>query len=309
VTQDFRALTDPYRRELLVHCYRILGSVQDAEDVLQETLLAAWRGLDDFEERASLRTWLYRIATNRCLNALRDTSRRPQADPIRTVEPTWLEPYPDVLLEDLPDTAPGPEARYEAKEAVTLAFVAALQHLPPLQRAVLVLRDVLGYRAAEAAEMLETTETAVNSALLRARAAIDARRPSRAPQPRSERERELVDRYAEAFEAADVDKLVALLTDDALMTMPPQPIEVHGPEAIARFFLNRDWWGVSEARLVPTRANGQPAFALYLRDSHAPLARAHSLVVLTLEPEGISNITRFEPTLFGRFGLPRTLDL
>src|SRR5919109_119456 len=154
----FRALTDPYRRELHVHCYRILGSVQDAEDVLQETLLAAWRGLDQFSGRSSLRTWLYRIATNRCLNALRDDSRRPRREPIRTVEPTWLEPSPDVLLDELADAAPGPAARYETKEAVTLAFVAALQHLPPIQRAVLVLRDVLGYRAAEVAEMLATSE-------------------------------------------------------------------------------------------------------------------------------------------------------
>jgi RNA polymerase sigma-70 factor, ECF subfamily len=309
VTQDFRALTDPYRRELLVHCYRILGSLQDAEDVLQEALLAAWRGLDDFEERSSMRTWLYRIATNRCLNFLRDSSRRPHAEAIRTVEPTWLEPYPDTLLEELPDAAPGPDARYESKEAVTLAFVAALQHLPPQQRAVLVLRDVLGYRAAEAAAMLDSSETAVNSALVRARQAIDARRPSRAPQPRSARERELVDRYAEAFEAADVDKLVALLTDDALMTMPPQPIEAHGREAIAQFFRERDWWGVGDARLVATRANGQPAFGLYLRDPHAQLARAHSLVVLTLADDGISQITRFEPSVLARFGLPRTLDI
>jgi RNA polymerase sigma-70 factor (ECF subfamily) len=144
---------------------------------------------------------------------------------------------------------------------------------------------------------------------VRARATVDARRPSRAPQARSARERELVDRYAEAFEAADVDRLVALLTDDALMTMPPQPIEVHGPEAIARFFRERDWWGVAEVRLVPTRANDQPAFGLYLRDPHAPLARAHSLVVLTLDADGIAAITRFEPSLLARFGLPRTLDL
>jgi RNA polymerase sigma-70 factor (TIGR02960 family) len=306
----FRALTDPYRRELQLHCYRILGSLQDAEDVLQETMLAAWRGLDEFGERASLRTWLYRIATNRCLNALRDSSRRPRPEPIRTVEPTWLEPYPDVLLDDLPDSAPGPDARYETKEAVTLAFVAALQHLPPNQRTVLVLRDVLGYKAAEAAELLATTETSVNSALQRARATVDARLPERgrAPLPRSPRESELVARYAEAFEQADVDRLVALLTDDALMTMPPQPIEVHGPAAIARFFLDLAWWGVSDARLVATRANGQPAYGLYLRDPDAPIARPHSLVVLALEAGGISHITRFgDLGLFARFGLPPTL--
>ena len=308
MSADFEVLTDPYRRELLVHCYRILGPVQDAEDVLQETLLAAWRGLDGFEERSSVRTWLYRIATNRCLNFLRDGTRRPQSEPIRTVEPMWLEPYPDLLLDDLPDDAPGPEARYEAKETVTLAFVAALQHLPPAQRAALVLRDVLGYRAAEVSEMLGTTETAVNSALVRARTTIDTRRGSGAPMPRSERERELSALYAEAFEAADVEKLVALLTDDALMTMPPQPIEVHGPEAIAQFFLALDWWGRSEAKLLPTRANGQPAHALYRRDPHAALWRAHSLVVLTVERDGISGITRFEPSLLARFGMPRTLS-
>jgi RNA polymerase sigma-70 factor (TIGR02960 family) len=309
--QAFRALTDPYRRELQVHCYRILGSVQDAEDVLQETMLAAWRVLDDFRGRSSLRTWLYRIATNRCLNALRDSSRRPQPEPIRTVEPMWLEPYPDVLLGDLPDATPGPEARYETKEAITLAFVAALQHLPPAQRAALVLRDVLGYRAAEVAEMLDSTETSVNSALARARASVDARLPdrNRAPLPRSPRERELVARYAEAFEQADVDRLVALLTDDALLTMPPQPMEVLGPAAIAQFFLEREWWGAGQMHLVATRANGQPAFGAYLRDPHAPIARAHGIVVLTLSADGIAHITRFaDSSLFARFGLPRTLD-
>jgi RNA polymerase sigma-70 factor (TIGR02960 family) len=307
----FRALTDPYRRELHVHCYRILGSVQDAEDVLQETMLAAWRGLDDFGGRSSLRTWLYRIATNRCLNALRDSSRRPQPEAIRTVEPTWLEPYPDILLDDLADAAPGPDARYETKEAVTLAFVAALQHLAPSQRAVLVLRDVLGYRAAEVAEMLAITETSVNSALRRARAAVDSRLPERgrAPLPRSPQESELVKRYADAFEQGDVDRLVALLTDDALMTMPPQPIEVHGPAAIAQFFFEREWWGAGRMRLVATRANGEPAFGVYLRDPHAPIARAHGIVVLTLAGDRIAQITRFGDTsLLARFGLPRTLD-
>jgi RNA polymerase sigma-70 factor (TIGR02960 family) len=309
--QAFRELTDLYRRELQLHCYRILGSLQDAEDVLQETMLAAWRGLDAFGERSSLRTWLYRIATNRCLNALRDSSRQPRPEPIRTVEPTWLEPYPDVLLDGLPDAAPGPDARYETKEAVTLAFVAGLQHLPPSQRAVLVLRDVLGYRAAEVAEMLAMTETSVNSALVRARASVDARLPDRgrAPLPRSARESEIVGRYADAFEQGDVDRLVALLTDDALMTMPPQPIEVHGPAAIREFFLEREWWGTVAARMVPTRANGQPAFGLYLRDPHAALLRAHSIVVLTVADDGIAHITRFgDLSLLARFGLPRSLD-
>src|SRR3954447_13248992 len=197
----FRALTDPYRRELHVHCYRILGSVQDAEDMVQEALLAAWRGLEQYEERDSLRAWLYRIATNRCLNALRDRERRPREvpalpfelpEPTRRTEPLWLGPYPDTLLDGLAANAPGPEARYETKEAVTLAFVAALQHLPPRQRAVLVLRDVLGFHAAEVAEMLESSDASVNSALQRARSALEGRLPAgRGPLPRSPRVREL----------------------------------------------------------------------------------------------------------------------
>jgi RNA polymerase sigma-70 factor, ECF subfamily len=187
--EAFAELTEPYRRELQLHCYRILGSVQDAEDMLQETLLAAWRGLDRFEERASMRSWLYKIATNRCLNALRDSGRRPRPpagpgladpppEPTRRAEPLWLQPYPDALTDDLPDTAPGPEARYEKREALALAFVAGLQRLPPRQRAVLVLRDVLGYPAAQAARMLETTEISVNSALQRARATLGTQLPS-----------------------------------------------------------------------------------------------------------------------------------
>ncbi|MGH2909053.1 MAG: RNA polymerase subunit sigma-70, partial [Solirubrobacteraceae bacterium] len=176
--QAFGALTDPYRRELQLHCYRILGSLQDAEDALQETLVAAWRGLGSFQERSSLRAWLYRIATNRCLNMLRDTARRPRQaaglpfeppPPTRLGEVSWLEPYPDALLEAIPDAAPGPDARYETREAVGLAFITALQRLPARQRAVLVLRDVLGFRAAETADMLDTTEATVNSSLQRAR--------------------------------------------------------------------------------------------------------------------------------------------
>jgi RNA polymerase sigma-70 factor (ECF subfamily) len=321
----FRELTDPYRRELQVHCYRILGSVQDAEDMLQETLLAAWRGLDGFEERASMRSWLYKIATNRCLNALRDSGRRPKAgadswppvgapEPTRRAEPLWLQPYPDALLDDLPDTAPGPEARYVAREALGLAFVAGLQRLPPRQRAVLVLRDVLGYPAAQAAQMLETSETSVNSALQRARATLGTQVPSpgrdRAPAPRSPREREVVSRFVDAFEAADIERLVGLLTDDAWLTMPPEPLEYQGHAAITEFYLSRTWWGVQASRLVPTRANGQPAFGYYLQDAHAPIAHAHGLVVLTLAGDKISAITRFgDNVLFPHFGLPRTLRL
>ena len=321
----FRELTDPYRGELQLHCYRILGSVQDAEDMVQETLLAAWRGLDRFEERASMRTWLYKIATNRCLNALRDSGRRPQRageswpggaapEPTRRAEPLWLEPYPDALLDDLPDTAPGPEARYEAREALALAFMAGLQRLPPRQRAVLVLRDVLGYPAAQAAGMLEASEVAANSALQRARATLSAQLPAasrdRAPAPRSPREREIVSRFVDAFEAADIELLVGVLTDDAWMSMPPEPHEYQGHAAIAEFYLTRTWWGVQAVKLVATRANGQPAFGYYLQDAHAPIAHAHGLIVLTLAEDKVSTITRFgDNGLFPHFGLPRTLRI
>ena len=320
--EAFRELTDPYRRELQVHCYRILGSVQDAEDVLQETLFAAWRGLSTFEERASLRSWLYTIATNRCLNALRATARRPEGRPVtsleapepsRRVEPLWLQPYPDALLGELPDPAPGPEARYESREALALAFVAGLQRLPPRQRAVLVLRDVLGYPAAETAVILGVSEIAVNSALQRARATFSGQLPvgrDAAPAPRSSRERELTNRFAEAFEAADIEGLVAVLTDDASLTMPPEPLEYTGHAAVAEFFRSRAWWGSQPVRLVPTRANYQPAFGYYLPDAQAPILRAHGLVVLTLAGEGICGITRFgDNSLLPHFGLPRTLPL
>jgi RNA polymerase sigma-70 factor (TIGR02960 family) len=320
--EAFRELTDPYRRELQVHCYRILGSVQDAEDVLQETLLAAWRGLGRFEERASLRSWLYTIATNRCLNLLRDTGRRPEGRPVtspaapeptRRVEPLWLQPYPDALLDELADPAPGPESRYESRETVALAFVTGLQRLPPRQRAVLVLRDVLGYPAAETAVILGVTEVAVNSALQRARATFSAELPvgrDAAPTPRSARERELTGRFAEAFEAADVERLVAVLTDDATLTMPPEPLEYCGHAAIADFFRSQAWWGSQPIRLVPTRANYQPAFGYYLPDAQAPIIHAHGLVVLTLAGEKICAITRFgDNSLLPHFGLPRTLPV
>jgi RNA polymerase sigma-70 factor (TIGR02960 family) len=323
--QAFRTLAEPYRRELHLHCYRILGSVQDAEDLVQETLLAAWRGLDRFEERASLRAWLYRIATNRCLNALRDSGRRPRTamatsdllatlpEPTRRGEPLWLEPYPDVLLEGVADTAAGPEARYEATEAVGLAFLTALQRLPPLQRAVLVLRDVLGFRAAEVADMLQTTEAAVKAALQRARGAVDERLPAgrreHAPLPSSTVERELVTRFAEAFEEGDVGGIVALLTEDAIGTMPPEPAEYQGLVALAAFLEDRfRQRGDRRMRLVPTRANAQPAFGCYWQDPHTPIAHAHGLVVLTLEGDRIAAITRFvDNGVLPHFGLPRTL--
>ena len=314
----FRELTDPFRRELQLHCYRILGSAQDAEDLLQETLLAAWRGLDGFEERSSLRSWLYRIATNRCLNALRDSGRRPleaRTDlpaPTRLTEPMWLEPYPDTMLEEIADRAPGPEARHEAKEAVALAFVMGLQHLAPRQRAALVLRDVLGFRASEVADMLDTTEASVNSALQRARSIIDARVPTtheRAPLPSSAQEREVLGRFVEAFENADVDGIIALMTDEALLTMPPQPLEYEGLDAIAAFLADRFATHTGRRiRLIPTRANAQPAFGHYIEDAHAPIGRFFGLLVLTLDGDRITALTRFaDSAILPQFGLPRTL--
>jgi RNA polymerase sigma-70 factor (TIGR02960 family) len=310
--QAFRELTDPYRRELQLHCYRILGSVQDAEDLLQETLLAAWRGLENFQGRSSLRAWLYRIATNRCLNALRAAGRRP-LEPTPDPDATWLQPYPDVLLESIADESAAPDARYERREAVGLAFVTGLQHLPPRQRAVLVLRDVLGYRAAEVADMLAATEASVTNALQRARAALDSRLPpgnhERAPLPRSQGERELVGLFADAFESGDVDRIVDLLTDDAWLTMPPQTLGYQGPRAISGFLSTVPAGGqLDRFRLVATRANGQPAFGFYLKDPQCPIARAAGLMVLTLEGARISAITAFHDTsVFPQFGLPRTL--
>jgi RNA polymerase sigma-70 factor (TIGR02960 family) len=317
----FRELTDPFRRELQLHCYRILGSLQDAEDMLQETLLAAWRGLDEFQGRASMRMWLYRIATNRCLNLLRSNARRPAREvppmpepspptPTRRSEPLWLQPYPDVLLEGLPDSAPGPAAQYETKEATGLAFIAAMQRLPPLQRTALVLRDVLGFSAAESATILETSEASVKGALQRARAAL-AERPidiARAPAADSPQERELVGRFAEAFERGDTKAIVALLTDDAWVSMPPYPFEYQGKEAITLFLEARFPLRGAPVRVVPTRANGQPAFGCYLDDRYAPVARPYGFLVLTLRDDQISAATFFGDTsVFPHFGLPRTL--
>ena len=316
----FGELVDPHRHELQAHCYRILGSVQDAEDVVQETLLAAWRGLEGFEGRSSVRAWLYRIATNRCLNTLRDSGRRPPPDrpsgrpePTRWGEPVWLEPYPDVLLEGIADRSPGPEARYESRETIELAFIAALQHLPPRQRAVLVLRDVLDFRTAEVAEMLETTANSVKGALKRARATVEEHLPAagrpRPPAPRSPQERRLVQRFTDTFQAGDIDGLVGLLTDDAWLTMPPVTHEYQGPVAIASFL--RYWAaarGARRFRLVPTRANTQPAFGLYFSDEHSAVAHAAGLIVLTLHGDRIAAVTFFQDTsVLPRFGLPRTL--
>jgi RNA polymerase sigma-70 factor (ECF subfamily) len=320
----FRRLVEPYRRELEVHCYRILGSVQDAEDLVQETLLAAWRGIGGFEERASVRTWLYRIATHRCLNALRAGARRPHAYPAyrpevplpepshRRAEPSWLEPYPDVLLGTVADHTPGPEARYEAGESVSLAFLAALQRLPPRQRAVLVLRDVLGFRAAEVASMLGATENAVTSALKRARGTLARDLPGHgresAPLPDSPRERRIVADFTRAFQSGDVDAVVAMLTDDASLTMPPLPLEYRGTDAVRHFLATVALRGDLGHVLIPTRANGQPAFGCYLRDRRTPFPRAHGVLVLSLSGGRIAALTRFlDNSLLARFGLPRSL--
>ncbi len=307
----FRDLTEPHRHELRLHCYRILGSLTDAEDMLQETMIAAWRGLNRFEGRASVRTWLYRIATNRCLNALRDTGRRVPAEPVppfrppeptRRDAPTWLQPYPDALLSQVPEPAPGPEARYDLRESVELAFIEALQRMPPRQAATLVLRDVLGFPAAEVARMLSTSETAVKGTLQRARAALVPASP--APRPGSAQERQLSRRFAEAFVAADLDGVLALLTDDAWLRMPPAPHEYGGPPAIAGF-LRASWAyrGSHPVRLLPLRANNQPGFATYLGDPATPAG----LIVLTLAGGRIGTVTRFHTDhLLPWFGLPTT---
>jgi len=318
----FAQLVEPYRRELHVYCYRFLGSVQDAEDALQDTLLSAWQGLAGFEGRASVRTWLYRVATSRCLDALRSAHRRPPTgappaglappEPTRLGELPWLEPYPDVLLEGLSDGAPSPEARYEARESVSLAFITALQLLPPRQRAAVILRDVLGFHAREAARILDTSEESVTSALKRARAALERHQRSSRPQeaappPRSAAERRLVDRLTRAFETADVDGIVAMLTEDAWLTMPPLPLEYQGRELAARFLTATAFRPGWTARLIPTRANGQPAFGLYTEDPHARVLHANGLIVLTLAGEHISALTRFDNSVLPSFAFPRTL--
>ncbi|PXY19739.1 RNA polymerase subunit sigma-70 [Prauserella muralis] len=319
----FRELVEPYRQELRLHCYRLLGSLADAEDLLQDVLLAAWRGLDRFEGRSSVRTWLYRIATNRCLNALRDAGRRKPPEPVppfeppeptRRAEPTWLQPYPDTLLDRIPDHGPDPEARYHGKEAVELAFITGLQLLPPRQAATLVLRDVLGYAAAEVADLLGTTETAVKGALQRARASLDRHRAAghgRPPSPGSAAERELTRRFADAFTSGDIDGILALLTDDAWLAMPPAPHEYHGAEDIAAFLrASMAWSPSSTLHLTGTRANTQPAFACYLADEGDGAATPAGLVVLTLAAQRIRGITRFlSDDVFGLFGLPGTIPV
>jgi RNA polymerase sigma-70 factor (ECF subfamily) len=318
--QAFSELVEPYRRELQVHCYRMLGSLQDAEDAVQETLVSAWRGIEGFQERSSLRAWLYRIATNRCLNMIRDRRRRPSGGlpfvpppPTRMDEVTWLEPYPDDLL---PDTEPEPESRYELKEAVGLAFMTALQRLPVTQRTVLVLRDVLAFRSSEVAAMLDTSEATVNSALQRARSALAARMPparERAPVPDSPEERKLAEEFADAFELGDMDRVVALLSEDAWVTMPPEPLEYQGHAAIAEFLAHGQAFRPPGARvrLVATRANGAPAFGHYMeREAGSGVAHGLGVFALVLEGHQIARLTRFgTPELLPRFGLPLDLRL
>jgi RNA polymerase sigma-70 factor, ECF subfamily len=303
----FQQLVEPYRPELRLHCYRMLGSLDDAEDLVQETFLRAWRAVDRFEGRASARSWLYRIATNASLNALasRASARRvlpeavrppavetPRGEPVTEIP--WLEPYPDAALEGVPDAAPGPDARYEMREAVQLAFVAAIQHLSPRQRAVLLLRDVMGWSAAETAQILDASVRSVNSALLRARATIERRFPDGRPGLQSahdERQRELLDRYLRVWEAADVDGLVALLREDAVVAMPPWPHWYQGRDAIRAFFASIWPPGgprASHPRLVPTGANAQPAFAMYLPDGRRGTLEAQGIEVLTIRQGAIA---------------------
>ena len=317
--EAFRELAESHRRELQVHCYRMLGSVADAEDAVQETMLAAWRGIGGFtEERASLRTWLYAIATNRCLNARRAASRRPTREwdmsqfepPVPTPrdEPVWLQPFPDALLEGA--QPPGPEARYEQTEAISLAFVTALQLLTPRQVAVLILRDVLGFHASEVADMLDVTVESVNSALKRARASVQRRQQSVAghqppPSPGSPAEDALVATFARAWESADVEALVALLTDDVFIAMPPEPFGYEGRELVTRYCA-RQFGAGRRFDLVPARANGQPAFGAYLRGPGGT-SHATGFYVLTLAGERVCGMTRFEASVLPWFGLPPSL--
>ena len=310
-----------YRRELELHCYRLLGSVQDAEDAVQETFLAAWRHIAGFEVRSSVRTWLYRIATNWCLDALRSARRRhpaeiavpvgPRPQPNAASDVMWLEPCPDLLLEGIEDAAPGPDARLEAREAICLAFVAALQLLPPRQRVVLVLRDVLGYRAGEAAAMLGATEESVTSALRHARANLRHRLPAPADPPPaagSPAEQTVVGRLAAAYEAGDVNALVSLLADDVAITAPLAGGQYVGTAVARRFFETAVFPPGRRYRMIPTRANGQPAFGVYVRDPATGVFHINGMLVLTLAGDRVRAMTRFDNSVVARFGLPRRLN-
>jgi RNA polymerase sigma-70 factor (TIGR02960 family) len=322
----FGQLTEPLRKEIHVHCYRMLGSLDDADDAIQETLIRAWRRLDTFEPRAPFRAWVYRIATNVCLTMLSrrdrtETSLSAVMSPDRMStsdlegELMRLDPYPDHLLDDWSLPTPGPEATYERQESVELAFVSTVQLLPPRQRAALLLRDVIGYTAAEVATMLETSVAGVNSALQRARATIDDERTRDViARPHTgcgtETERNLVRRLADAWHAVDVPAIVALLTEDALLTMPPEPTRVEGREAIAEFLRTVPAGGqLNRFRLVPTRANGQPAMAFYYRPDEIAPFQAYGLFVLSIQGETIASLTAFRtPALVTKAGLPATVS-
>jgi len=320
VSEDFLRQANPYRRELTAHCYRMLGSIHDAEDLVQETYLRAWRSYDTFEGRSSLRSWLYRIATNVCLTALEGRGRRPlpsglgtaDADPeipvVERAEVPWLEPAPDAMVGA---SDADPAAIVTSKESVRLALIAALQHLPPRQRAVLILRDVLKWRAAEVAELLDVSTAAVNSMLQRARAQLAEVAPAEdeVTEPTTQQQRDLLKRYVEAFERYDVNAIVALFTKDAVWEMPPFPTWYRGPESIGRLISAQcPAQRPGDLRLLPVEANGRPAFAMYLRRDGAYRSFAINLVDLTAE--GVRHGTMFfDTTLFPLFGMPETLPL
>jgi RNA polymerase sigma-70 factor (ECF subfamily) len=319
--EAFRQLVETHERAVRVHCYRMLGSLQDAEDQTQETLIRAWRNLDAYQGRASVRAWLYRIATNACLDELERRSRRRLLPPMLgapkpsftagqpVIDDTpWLEPFPDAWLEVV-DTSPGPEARYEAKEAIELAFVATLQRLAPRQRAVLLLRDVLGWSARDVADLLEMSVPAANSALQRARSRLDRSTVSEESRLQPQAEQALVERYVHAWEHSDVEGLIALLKDDAVLSMPPLREWYVGRAAIGAFLrwvLGPD--GGGPFRYVPTRANGTIAFGVYGSGEAGPASTAAILHVVLADRDGIAALTSFmNPGLFPAFGLSLTL--
>ena len=320
----FAFLVGPYQAQLRAHCYRMLGSPTDADDALQETMLRAWSGLARFETRSSLRSWLYRIATNASLRMIEKRPKRvlpidygPAADPhVAFDEPLtesiWLEPYPDGEL-GVEAALLGPDARYEQRESIELAFAAAIQHLPARQRAVLILRDVLGFSARETAEALETTPVSVDSALQRAHKTIEERVPAQTQQATlralgDSELREIVKRFTDAWERNDVDAVVSMLADDARMTMPPWPSWYSGRDAVATFLRGWPLSARKRWRLLPAGANGQPAVAGYLLDEQTTAFRAETIIVLTFQAARIEEITAFRsPDLFRLFGLPEHL--